>query len=333
MAEIKINMDSLKTFRKAVRHKVKDGSNIYRFTPPFGDNCEGYPYAFWAISWGLSDPETGNRRPYADCKQSEGKSPVWEYLDLLRPKVEKIKNDLVAEGKTEEEIKERLKATNIFISNLRPKTVFAWNAIDKSGTVGILELKSTAHKQVLKLMNQYILDYNQDPTSLGNEAADSGVWFDVSRSGMNFDTEYSVKKNQIMTKDANTGVPSYQDDRSAIPDSVAADYQNMGYDLTGIYQKKTYQELRDILVANLSILSKDNPDLYIEEFALEEAAPTTTVAPAPTANVPQGSGTVGIKLGNSEEVEATVTSEPVQETKAEESMDDMLKMAEDIFNQ
>jgi len=334
MADIKINMDSLKSYRKAVRHKVKEGSNIYRFLPPFGDNCDGYPYAFWAISWGLSDPSTGNRRPYADCKQAEGKSPIWEYLDLLRAKVENIKMELVAAGNNEEQIKERLKATNKFISDLRPKTAFSWNAIDKAGTVGILEVKSTAHKQVLKLMNQYIMDYNQDPTSLGSDPTDSGVWFDISRTGTSFDTEYTVKKNQTMVKDPATGVPSYTDDRSPIPESVATDYENMGYDLTTVYQKKTYDELRDILVANLAILTQSNSDLYVEEFATDVVAPT----PQQTTNVPQGAGAVGIKLGKAEDVKeeaetVVISPNPTPETvTTEESTEDLMKMAEDIFN-
>lgn len=349
MAEIKINMDSLKTYRKAVRHKIKEGSNIYRFLPPFGDNCDGYPYAFWAISWGLSDPSTGNRRPYSDCKREEGKSPIWEYLDLLRVKVEKIKIELVAAGKSEEEIKERLKLTNKFISDLRPKTAFAWNAIDKSGTVGILEVKSTAHKQVLKLMNQYILDYNQDPTSLGGQPSDSGVWFDISRTGMSFDTEYAVKKNQVMIKDPVTGVPSYTDDRSEIPESVAADYQNMGYDLTTIYQKKSYDELKEILMANIQVLSQTNSDLYVEEFAIADgktnpgvAAPDAVPASTPVQEskpvVPQGAGNVALKLGNTEENQMEVPQTPAETAppiaaKDETSVDDMMAMAENIFNQ
>ena len=329
MANININMDSLKTFRKAVRHKVKEGSNIYRFTPPFGEECEGYPYAFWAISWGLSDPTTGNRRPYADCKQTEGKSPIWEYLDLLRLKVEKIKMELAAAGHTEDQIKERLAETNKFISNLRPKTVFAWNAVDKAGSVGILEVKSTAHKQVLKLMNQYIMDYNQDPTSLGSDAADSGVWFDITRTGTSFDTEYSVKKNQTMAKDPTTGVPSYQDDRSPVPETVANDYENHGYDLTSIYQKKTYTELKDILVANITSLSVENPDLYIEEF-VSAIAPASQPAPiAEVVPLPQGTIKPAIKLGPIEE-ETPVAPTPVGADTGEE---DLMAMAEGIFAQ
>jgi len=329
MANIKINMDSLKTYRKAVRHKIKDGDNILRPLPPFGEACNGYPYVYWSVTWGLSDPSTGNRRPYADCKPDEGSSPIWEYLDLLRPKVEKIKMELAAEGKTEEEIKAILKDTNIFISNLRPKGVYAYNMIDKSGSVGITELKTTAHKQMLKLMNDYIMDYNQDPTSLGSDAADSGVWTNVSRTGTNFDTAYEVKKNQIMVKDPNTGVPSYQDDRESIPESVATDYENMGYDLTAIYQKKSYDELREILVANLSILVKDNPYLYIEEFADEEPAALAT--PTPVVDVPQGKKPVDLKLD--------VTDEPVAEEApagaetGQEDMDELMKMADDVFNQ
>lgn len=343
MAEIKINMDSLKSYRKAVRHKIKEGSNIFRFLPPFGEDCNGYPYVPWAIIW-AHDPTTGNRRPYADCKRDEGRSPVWEYLDLLRAKVEDEKLKMLNSGASEEMIKDRFKATNKFISDIRPKTTFAWSAIDKAGTVGILELKTTAHKQVLSLMSQYIMDYNQDPTSLGSVPSDSGVWFNITRVGMNFDTEYSASKHQIMTKDPNTGVPSYTDDRSPIPESIASDYQSAGYDLTTIYQKKSYDELKDILVANITVLASANPDLAIDGFVAKSvtvsAPPVASVAqgitPDPKPSLPQGTGNIGIKLDNANDVTdgyepALVQQETTQPSYASTN-DDLMKMAEDIFN-
>lgn len=332
MAEIKINMDSLKTYRKAIRHKVKEGSNIFRLLPPFGSACEGYPYIYWSVCWGLTDPSTGNSRPFADSKPYEQKSPVWDYLDLLRAKVESIKMDMMTKGASEEDIKVRLAETNKVISTLRPKGVYIWNAIDKSGTVGLLELKTTAHKALVKLMNQYILDYNQDPTSLGKDPSDSGVWFNFVRTGSSFDTEYNVNKNQTMVKDSVTGVPSYQDDRTAIPESIAMDYQNHGHDLTCVYQKKTYDELKEILISNIREMCKTNSDLCIPEFTGETAA---TIQVAPIANVPKGTAKVGIKLGNVEsfvdekelEVPASMAATPTTN-----STEDLLKMADSIFS-
>jgi hypothetical protein len=169
---------------------------------------------------------------------------------------------------------------------------------------------------------------------------DSGVWFDINRTGMNFDTEYSVKKHQVMIRDPKTGIPSYTDDRSPIPESIAADYRSAGYDLTTIYQKKNYNELREILTANIHILSQSNSDLYIEEFALVKrgAAPTAVGSvladnsePVKSA-VPRGSGNVNLKLDDPGidylDDEDTVIASTVSET----STEDLMQMAEDIFN-
>ena len=340
MAEIKINMDSLKTFKKAVRHKIKEGDTILRMLPPFSDASNGYPYCRWSISWGLIDPSTGNRRPYADCKPEEGRSPIWEYLDLLREKIEVLKTELKTEGMTEKDLTERFKLTNRYISDMKPKTCYIYNAVDKSGVAGLVELKTTAHKQVMKLMNRYILDYNQDPTSLGSDPKDSGVWMKISRSGSSFDTEYTVAKNQVMIRDPNTGVPSYQDDRSALPESIIQDINSASYDLTTLYQKKSYDELREILVANLSLLAKDNSDLYIKEFCDDSLMVVDT-----TSTLPKGSGKINLKLeepqddpaedethnpsfykGKGGQAETIVGSDDGDQEK-------LMRMAEEIFNQ
>lgn len=314
-------MESLRTQKKTVRHKLKEGSNILRILPPFGEACNGYPYVYWSVIWGLCDPNSGNERPFADCKTTEGKSPVWEYLDLLRVKVKKIETEMITAGKSEVEIKEHLKETNTFISRIKPRAVYCYNAADKAGTAGILEIKSTAHKALLKLMNEYIADYNQDPTSLNSEDSDSGVWFDFTRIGVGFDTEYSVKKNQVKVK-TDKGM-SYQDDRSPLSEAITADYEISGYDLTTIYQEKSYNELRDILVSNLESLAEKNPILYIEEFmsAGTSKVKATAVTTAPR-NTKSAEKKVELKLEKAEDVS----------TDEEMSAEEMMKMAEDIFN-
>ncbi len=344
MAEIKLNMDSLRPKKEWKRHKVQDGSNIFRLLPPFGTEANGYPYRKWNVIWGLTDPSTGRKRPFASSITYEGKCPVYEYLEQLKVKVEAMKGELAATGMTEEQVKERLKATNYFISQLRPKVVYAYNACDKSGTVGILELKSTAHKKVLELMGQYITDYNQDPTSLNNEVDDSGVWFNITRKGQGLQTEYGAQKNQSMVKDPNTGAVMYQDDRSALPENVIKDYDNLGYDLSSVYQKKSYDEMKQILIANLSMMVEENADLKVEGFYVATSnvsttAPVTqTVAqPAQKAATPK----INIKLDSPNSVEAdavkqsvTAQAQPAQtQAPASNDTEDLLKMADDIFNQ
>ena len=60
-SKIKINLDSLKSRREWKRHKVKDGHNVFRILPPFGEASNGYPYRKWQIIWGLADLETGRK--------------------------------------------------------------------------------------------------------------------------------------------------------------------------------------------------------------------------------------------------------------------------------
>src|SRR5574343_391109 len=264
MANIKINLDSLKTRREWKRHKVKDGSNVFRILPPFGESSNGYPYRKWQIIWGLIDTEYGRARPFASSMTSEKKCPVTEYVQALKKKAESLKSQLAAAGVSEEDQKTRLGALNKLISDLSPKTVYVYNAADKAGEVGLLEIKSTGQKKMKAEMAQYIQDYNQDPTSLNSEDTDSGVWFNITRQGLGRDTEYDVKKMQIKSKNPTTGKISFEDDRSPLPDAVVENYDNMAYDLSAVYQVKTYDELAEILAANMESLIELCPDADVD---------------------------------------------------------------------
>jgi hypothetical protein len=330
MANISINLDSLspKKFKKTVRHKIKDGVNTLRFLPPFGEESSGYPYRKWNVVWGLIDPNSGRMRPYASSSTYENQCPVYDYLDLLKAKVEKEKAEFTASGATEDQVKAKFKPINDFISAIRPKTVYAYNATDKSGTVGVVELKSTAHKDVINVMSQYIKDYNQDPTSLNSDVSDSGVWINVKREGQGFDTKYSAAKNQIMVKDAN-GVPQYQDDRSPIAENIVHSYDDLAYDLNTIYEKKTYDELKEILVANILNTAQDIPEILVPGFGLEEfSAPVQNATSVETVQVPSTpANNVSLKL---DEPEAAAQSAQPASNGAD--TEDLLAMADDLFN-
>jgi hypothetical protein len=304
MAKININMDSLKAKKEWVRHKIQDGINTFRFLPPFGEAANGYPYQKWFVIWGLLDPTTGKQRPFASPKTYEGKCPVFEYSDLLKDKAEQIKAALMQQGCSEEEIKERLSAINKFMGNIRPKSAYVWNAVDKSGILGVCELRSTAQKALKGLMHQYILDYSQDPTSLNSLDDDSGVWFNIEKNGKGLQTEYKVAKAQNKVRTA-TGKIAFEDDRSPLPENVVAEFNNVAYDLNTVYQKKTYDELLEILRANVTLLVQDNPDFAIDGFYYEEEAPAAATAPAPVAAPVQQSAApkkvVTLQLGADDE--------------------------------
>lgn len=331
MANIKINLDSLKTRREWKRHKVKDGSNVFRILPPFGESSNGYPYRKWQIIWGLIDPESGRARPFASSMTSEKKCPVTEYVQALKKKAETLKSQLAAAGLSEEDQKQRLGALNKLISDLNPKTVYIYNAADKSGDVGLLEIKSTAQKKMKAEMAQYIQDYNQDPTSLNSEDTDSGVWFNITRQGLGRDTEYDVKKMQIKSKNPTTGKISFEDDRSPLPDAVVENYNNLAYDLSAVYQVKTYEQLSEILEANMASLIEACPDA---DLSSETVAVVKPAAPAKTTAKPAGTKPVTLKMDDvddEEEAVATTTSRPsVKTTQAVD--DDFLAEADALLN-
>lgn len=285
-SKIKINTDSLKSRREWKRHKVKDGHNVFRILPPFGEASNGYAYRKWQIIWGLKDPESQKMRPYASSLTSEKACPVFEFVKELKAKGETIKAKMQAAGKSEDEIKDRLATLNKLVSDLNPKTVYIYNAVDKAGDVGLLELKSTAHKKIKTEMLDYIHVYNQDPTSLNSADDDSGVWFDVIRTGMGRDTEYDVKKLQQRVKDPTTGKISFEDDRSPLPDSVVQNFEGQAYDLSSVYQAKTYDDLADILAANMPDLIDLCADADLGASVAVQAAVAVPVAKAkPTAKV------------------------------------------------
>ena len=333
MSKIKINLDSLKTRREWRRHKVKDGHNVFRILPPFGESSNGYPYRKWQIIWGLSDPESGRARPFASSMTSEKKCPVTEYVAELKKKAEKLNAQLSAAGVSEEDAKARLGVLNKLIADLSPKTVYIYNAADKSGDVGLLELKSTAQKKMKSVMADYIQTYNQDPTSLNSEETDSGVWFDITRQGMGRDTEYDVKLVSIKSKNPATGKITFEDDRSPLPDAIVENYDNLAYDLGSVYQIKSYDELAQILEANKASIIEACPDADLDSGDVTIFAAPKAAAAASTASKPAGRKPVTLKMDDDDDQEEQVfTKKASASTKAYAADDDFLAEADALLN-
>lgn len=330
--KIKINLDSLKSRREWKRHKVNPGHNVFRILPPFGDSSNGYAYKKWQIIWGLVDPDSGRARPFASSMTTEKRCPVTEYVQLLKKKAEQLKSQLQAAGESEDVVKERLAALNKLTTDLSPKTVYIYNAADKSGEVGLLELKSTAHKKMKAEMIQYIQDYNQDPTSLNSEESDSGVWFDVVRTGEGRDTEYDVKKYQNKVKKASGGF-AFEDDRSALPDSIVENYESMAYDLSSVYQVKSYDELQQILSANMPLIADLCPDASLDTQVAVTSQQTKT-STSKTVVATKGVKPVSLKLNDLDDEDDLDVVPSAKKTVSKNSSldDDFLAEADAILN-
>jgi len=361
MAKITINTESLKPRKEWKRHKITAGDNIHRILPPWGDLDlhQNVPFKKWSVIWGLTDPETGRMRPVNSPSNSEErKCPVYDYLDLLTQKVELLKEQYKAQGLTDDQLKEQLAGVNRVLWEIKPKTTYAYNAVDQSGAVGILEIKTTAHTAMKKRMMEYINVYSQDPTTLNSEADDGGVWFNITREGERKDTKYDVIFHQTREKDDQGRLVSI-DDRSALPSNVVENYTDLGYNLFTLYKTPTYDELKSVLILNLNEMAKDSPDLLIPGFTLadlpnapapvaQQAAPVAQAAP-----VIQGKKPVTISMGEPEETapfaQAPVAQAPVAQApvvqqavaqapvvqaapSAQMSDDEFMKMANGLLN-
>lgn len=328
-SKIKLNMDSLKTSKEWVRHKVKNGSNIFRILPPFGDASNGYPFRKWQIIWGLSDPSSGRVRPYASPMMTEKRCPVMEYVEGLKERLDKMSGDLKARGLAEAAVQKHPKFARLakFTRDITPKTTYIYNAADKAGVVGLLELKATAHKDMKEKMSKYIRDYNQDPTSLNSADDDSGVWFDVTRTGEGFGTEYAVDIVQTPVKI--NGKLVKEDDRSALPDSVVQNFDNLAYDLSSVYKSTTYDEVNEVLQANLDTFYEVCPEANLSvpvdlDAEDEEVAPVKTARPATaaTSTATKASGKVALQLKDEDDEEAAPAPKAAARTPAATLDDD-----------
>jgi hypothetical protein len=293
MGKITINQESLKTGATYKRHKINNGSNVFRVLPPYGDleAHKNYPYRKWSIAWML-DPKTQNQRPFATPDTDNQPCPVREYSDKLKTVVEDRKAQLKAEGFSDEEIKDEMKALNEIAWKMRVQKNYIYNACDKSGNTGLLELKTTAHKEIKKMMGKYIQEYGQDPTSLNSDhEEDAGVWFNIKKEGEGKNTEYSVEYNQ--TVEVMNGKRVRIDDRSPLPNSIVDNYHTeFGYDLNTIYSRKSYDELLEILKWNLSLVADVAPEAIIEGYEFDDAPKAKPRVATPVKPVAKPAATV-----------------------------------------
>ena len=263
MAQIKINTDSLKTGQKWTRHKIQDGNNVFRILPPYGDMevHNNYPYRRWVVAW-LIDPKLNKRMPFASPFSTGGKDtkcPVHEYSKALSEKIDNLKQSMKAKGVSDAIIKDKLGPLNKIAWEIKLQKTFAYNACDKAGKIGLLEIKKTAHDGMKAEMLKYIEKFSMDPTSLSSDIkSDAGVWFNISRAGSGKDTKYSVEMNKRASKDSD-GETVYKLDRSALPEEVVEGYSTQGYDLSTVYKQKSYDELKEILLYNIALIAEEVP--------------------------------------------------------------------------
>jgi hypothetical protein len=133
-----------------------------------------------------------------------------------------------------------------------------------------------------------------------------------------------------------------------LAENIVENYDDLAYDLGSIYQVKSYDQLREILMANLQTIVQETPEALIPGWDDFSDAPTIKVeaqddapAAAPkTAAAPKATK-VNIKLADDEQEAAEATEAPTKTVKsskkaasapqASESDEDIFALADSIL--
>lgn len=350
--KIGINMDSLKSKKDWKRFKLNDGSNVYRILPPYGDSetHNGWHFKRWSTTW-MVDPGTGKLRPFASpltdsTKNSPLACPIDEYNKAVSKRIKEVEAKMLAKGLSPETVTEKLAGLKNAQWKLKVNHSYLYNAANKQGEVGLLEVKSTAHKGLKTLMSTYITEYNQDPTSLGSDTDENaGVWFNITKSGQKKDTEYKVEFNMIKEKSSDGKVYKVED-RSPLAESISEGYDQLGYDLNTVYIRKSYDELKDVLLYNIALLAKDNPEVAIPGYEVDgidtsssEEAEEEIVEVKPKAKI--SNNKIALKLDDEDDfddeeiipVAKKAVPAPVATKPKAKSSFDALAMADEILGE
>ena len=286
--EPEVNLDGLipgnnGTGRKIVNHKMKEGDNIFRILPPFGTNHNGLLYADVTLHW-FMDP-TGRKRPLVCSRDAERYCPVCaEASELYNRKQALVKEFADDQGRVNfkalpREISEKYKAINEDYNKLRGQRGFYYNALDLSGTVGVLKLsKNTAEKLGTKV-KEALQKYGIKCTSLAD-----GILFNIKKTKTgprDMDVEYDV--DYFMTpKKKEDGSISLEFQRGSVSDNIKENFETLAYDLHTMYPARTSVELKRALTGDKSV--------WDEMDAKRNAAPSNgngkAVQAAPSAPAP-----------------------------------------------
>src|SRR5690606_23800457 len=107
-----------------------------------------------------------------------------------------------------------------------------------------------------------------------------------------------------------------------LPDAVVENYDNLAYDLSAVYQVKSYDELAEILAANMESLIEQCPDADVDAaMAVEQQILRAPAAKPASPTKPAGTKPVTLKMDDVDDEEAPVVNAR-SSAKASASVDD-----------
>lgn len=221
---------------------IKEGTSWYRILPPYGTGHNGFPWAFHGIHWGLKD-SNGNQIPVRCSYDREKFCPICAEVWDAEKQLKSFEKDDNSEAK--QDLEE-------FVKTFRADKAYYLNALTIDGRVKKLKIKpilvtgrsggdgKKAEGQLIQRIKKAIVDKKFDPMAL-----DTGCWFEFTRTGRNFNTEYGVdfKRHPDETIDRTPISGAFPEVYEAIKAQLAGGEGPM-FDVHTLYELRSSAELK-----------------------------------------------------------------------------------------
>lgn len=316
--------------------KIKDGSNIFRILPALGSMAKkGKWHRYMKIEWGHKDSK-GNHRPFQDVRVVNNKTKMVEVesdAHLFREDLKAALTAAVDNFKAGKATKADVEAAKENVERFNLEKKFFVNAINVDGQIVLLKIGYKA-MQALEAEIKKLTDTGIDPLSVNN-----GRFFNFYRSGMGFDTTYSVTVHKENINHPELGMVEkaivHVLDQSII-DRLGAEATDLA-DLDKLYPEVTPQQVSTIIakgpvgVDEALGVREDNNNKKEEKAApaatQAAAAPAVTqVVSAAVVDVPNNTvATPAVVQAVQTEAAAPATQAVASAAKPELSKDEYLK--------
>jgi len=249
---------------------VPDGASFWRIMPPANPSVSRELFHKYALHWGFTNA-AGKKNPVQCSYPHERFCPIDQRVFEAERLLERAK-----QNNDKEKEKEFLE----YISEWRARIQFIYNAVNSQGEVVLLSVGKTVTDGIGIKIAEAVNTWKINPISLT-----SGLWFQITKTGKGFQTEYAVDFKKVNT--LVNGVPTQTLDQSALPQVLvdAINQQMVGgagplKDIHNQYAIKTAAELKLMMDGQLPAASSSSTGTVGQQI------PAPTFVPPPVVRAP-----------------------------------------------
>lgn len=185
---------------KVPANKGETTSLVLRILPPYGNQQDtGRWSLYFSVHFGFEgrdqrDATKTSARPFLCVEDKDMRSgmtratcPMCEHIAMHKERLKRKEAELVAAGKTKEEVKLLTKDLNDWLRKYNIDRKHYMAVMDEQGKFGILTISHTLKKKLEARITELHKDQNINALDLS-----TGVWFRFTRQGIGLETEDDV---------------------------------------------------------------------------------------------------------------------------------------------